>query len=46
MASGTASFISSEGWKRGSPGRSSQRCAPFAVSPSTSTTTSSAKPTP
>jgi hypothetical protein len=34
-----ASFISSEGWKR-TP-KSSQRCAPLEVSPSSSTSSSS-----
>ena len=43
-ASGTASFIISEGWNRGSPGKSSQRVEPLAVTPMASTTSSSARP--
>ena len=40
---GTASFMSSEGWKRNSP-RSSQRCAPRPTWPIAATITSSTQP--
>ncbi len=40
---GTASFMSSEGWKRNRP-RFSQRCAPMPVWPTATTTTSSRQP--
>ena len=42
-ASGTASFMISEGWKRTTP-RSSQRCAPIAMSPMNMTASSSTSP--
>ena len=42
---GTASFMISEGWKRTTP-RSSQRCAPLPMSPTTSTASSNSTPRP
>ena len=41
---GITSFIISEGWNRGSPGISSQRCAPLAPIPARSTASSSSTP--
>jgi len=43
QASGTAIFMISEGWKRTTP-RSSQRCAPMEMSPTSATATSSSTP--
>ena len=42
-ASGTASFMISDGWNRMKP-RSSQRCAPIAISPVSMTTSSRIRP--
>lgn len=43
---GTASFISSAGWKRPMPGRLSQRWAPLASVPTRITSASRTRPTP
>ena len=45
IISGRAIFINSDGWKRATPGSSSQRWEPFTVTPTTSTATSSVTPT-
>ena len=42
---GTAIRMISDGWNRGSPGTSSQRCDPFTITPKNSTATSITIPT-